>query len=102
MKNYLILICFLLVFNAFAQTKSAKTSLHLSETSAESQGISPERLDRIDAMLKEAVADKQIPGAVALIARNGKIVFHNVYGKANNSADIERLVNGLHAPSVSA
>lgn len=36
-------------------------------------------------MLQDAVNENSIPGAVALIARHGKIVFHEAYGQANAS-----------------
>jgi CubicO group peptidase (beta-lactamase class C family) len=39
-----------------------------------SAGFSKEKLDRIPAVLKEAVAEKKISGASALIARHGKVV----------------------------
>lgn len=48
--------------------------------------MSPERLAKIDKMLSEEVNSGTIPGTVALIARNGKIVFHNAYGMADNQA----------------
>ena len=37
-------------------------------------------------MCKEAVNSGDLPGLVALVARNGKIVFHEAYGLADNSA----------------
>lgn len=46
----------------------------------ENAGLSPERLKRIDQMVNELVESKAIPGAVVLIARNGKIVYHQAYG----------------------
>ncbi len=51
-----------------------------------SQGMSPERLSRIDAMLQQSIAAGHIPGAVALIARNGKILYHKAYGQADTPA----------------
>ena len=56
------------------------------ESSAADAGMSEERLARIDAMLYEAIADDQIPGAVALVARNGRIVYHKAFGMADNEA----------------
>ncbi len=83
-------ICFVLialsVLQLTAQTKSFQVSPPLLEGQPETVGMSPERLARIDAMLKNAVAEAQVPGVVALIARNGKIVFHNAYGMADNEA----------------
>jgi CubicO group peptidase (beta-lactamase class C family) len=46
--------------------------------------MSKERLDRIGAMIESAILDDQIPGAVALVARNGKIVYHESFGMADN------------------
>jgi len=46
--------------------------------------MSSERLARIDTMLSEAVAEGDIPGAVALVARNGRIVYHKAFGLAEN------------------
>lgn len=70
----------------FAQTKSGKNSPPLSEAMPVSVGISTERLARIDAMCQEAIAKGQVPGLVALVARNGKIVFHKAYGFADVGA----------------
>jgi len=46
-------------------------------------GMSPERLGRIDQYLNDFVKMKQIPGAVAFIARNGKVILHKAYGYSN-------------------
>lgn len=46
----------------------------------EAVGMSAERIARIDRMLQKAVGDEDIPGAVALVARRGKIVFWKAYG----------------------
>ncbi len=49
-------------------------------------GFSTERLSRIDQLINEHISKKWIPGAVVLIARNGKIVYHKAYG----SSDVEK------------
>ncbi|MCG9972495.1 serine hydrolase domain-containing protein [Christiangramia crocea] len=61
----------------------------LTEAPPESVGISSERLEKIGNMLQTSVENGEIPGAVALIAKDGKIVFHKAFGDA--SADGEDL-----------
>lgn len=86
MKKALTFLFTLSIFWSLAQTSSINTSPPLSKADATSVGISSERLRRIDAMLEKAVAENQVPGIVALIARNGKIVFQNAYGMADNTS----------------
>lgn len=85
MKNIFLLLIVLLPLTAAAQTKSGQKSPLLAESPASSAGMSEERLSRIDAMLEEAVGEGQIPGAVALVARGGKIVYYKAFGMADNS-----------------
>ncbi|MEO1010993.1 MAG: serine hydrolase domain-containing protein [Bacteroidota bacterium] len=85
MRILLLCTAFLMCFPIMGQTPTAYKSSLLSKASPESVGLSSQRLDHLDAMLREAVAENTIPGAVALLARNGKIVFHKAYGMANNS-----------------
>src|SRR4249919_1145129 len=47
---------------------------------ARSQGFSPEKLERVPALLKEAVEKKQIAGGVALVARRGKVIHISAAG----------------------
>jgi CubicO group peptidase (beta-lactamase class C family) len=84
MKFRITFLLAALTVAAFSQTKSIQNSPPLSEASPSTVGISEERLVRIDAMLKQAVEENLIPGAVALVARNGKIVYHKAHGMANN------------------
>lgn len=58
----------------------ASTTAWSGETSPEMQGFSPERLARIGPAIKEEIAKGTIPGAVTLIARNGKIVHFEAHG----------------------
>ena len=52
----------------------------LPVVSPETAGISPDRLARIDAVVAEAIARRETPGAVVLVGRNGKVVFRRAYG----------------------
>ena len=70
-----------------AQTRSIKKTPVLSESSPESVGLSSERIARIDSMCTLAVEQGNLPGIVALVARNGKIVFWKAYGMADNQAN---------------
>ncbi|HMP01565.1 MAG TPA: serine hydrolase domain-containing protein [Gemmatales bacterium] len=47
---------------------------------AKAQSFSPEKLERIPALLKEAVEKKQIAGGVALVARRGKVIHVSTAG----------------------
>jgi len=71
-----------------AQTASVNKSPQLVESSnPQLQGMSPERLAKIDAMFEESIEKGEIPGAVALIARKGKIVYHKAFGMVDNEAN---------------
>lgn len=83
-----LLYLFVLVsFVSYSQTKSIKNSPPLKEAPPSEAGMSEERLSIIDEMIEESIASNEIPGAVALVARNGKIVYHKAFGKADVSAD---------------
>ncbi len=66
----------------WAQTPSGQQSPPLTTAEPATVGMSAERLSRIDTMLTEAIEENQIPGAVALVARRGKIVYHRAFGVA--------------------
>lgn len=50
-------------------------------------GISSERIGKIDQMLSQAIEDNQIPGVVAMIVQDGKIVYHEAKGLADVSSN---------------
>jgi uncharacterized protein YbbC (DUF1343 family)/CubicO group peptidase (beta-lactamase class C family) len=53
---------------------------HLSVAPPESVGMSAKQLALIDEAINSAVERKEVPGAVALIARHGKIVYRKAFG----------------------
>jgi CubicO group peptidase (beta-lactamase class C family) len=52
----------------------------------ETTGFSAERLKRIDMLVNGLIAKQGIPGAVVLIVRNGKIIYHQSYGFSDAEA----------------
>ncbi len=67
-----------------AQSNQSET---LSEVQANEIGMSEFRLSYIDTMLNNAVKDNIIPGAVALVSRHGKVVYHKAFGMADNTSE---------------
>ena len=88
MKSYTSLVLLLLCigFNVFAQTStfnlSAPQQLMGTKTPA-TVGMSAERLNRIDKVLQDLIARDQLPGMVAMVVRNGQIVYHKAFGTAD-------------------
>ena len=52
----------------------------LPTSAAEDVGMSAERLSRVHEIIKEAISRKELPGAVLLVARRGKVVLRQAYG----------------------
>jgi CubicO group peptidase (beta-lactamase class C family) len=46
-------------------------------------GISKDRIAKIDAMLEEAIKTEEVPGLVAMVVKDGKIVYHAAKGFAD-------------------
>lgn len=63
-----------------ARTATGKAR-DFAEAKPEAVGFSPERLERLHAVLQKKVDEKQLPGMVTLLARHGKIADFQTYGK---------------------
>ena len=74
-----LLILVLVSSNAFSQVSSNLTPIGKLPL----PGISQTRIDRIDQMLEETVSSNQVPGLVAMIVKDGKIVYHTAKGLAD-------------------
>lgn len=67
-------------FFLYASVGPAQT---LKPGKPEESGLSTQRLTRIDAAMNDYVKSGKIPGAVALIVRNGRVVYHKAFGYSN-------------------
>lgn len=83
MKQLILVLVVLLGIHCPAQTRSDRTSRPLTVAAPEKAGMSAERLQRIDTLCAKAVADGDIPGVVALVARRGHIVYYKAFGLAD-------------------
>ncbi len=64
-----------------SESRSEKKAAEAGTMAApESVGISSERLERLHALMEQAVDKKEVAGAVTLLARHGKIVDYRTYG----------------------
>lgn len=75
--KFLSSILFFLIINATVFAQPAKFS---ATAKPEDAGFSSTRLQRIDDMLEEYVKNQQLPGAVVMIIRDGKIAYHKAVG----------------------
>lgn len=73
MKKNIFLLLIIIAASAFAQKI-------VPATTVESVGFSAERLKRIDVVLNDWVAKGWINGAVGMVLRDGKIVYHKSAG----------------------
>lgn len=88
MRNrFSIRLAALTAITLFMLASCLQTAPRSGESQGPYEGMSEERLMRIDAMLNDAIEEDQIPGAVALIARNGKVVYHKAFGMADTEAN---------------
>src|SRR6476661_4135977 len=66
-----VVVALLVAQSAFAQLPISPPA---------TQGISAERLGRMDVVVAASIEKKELPGAVVLVARHGKAVWRKAYG----------------------
>lgn len=64
-------------------------------SSPEEVGFSATRLKRLGDRINEGVKNNELPGAVVLIARNGKIVMHEAFGFRDKDAKVPMTVDSI-------
>jgi CubicO group peptidase (beta-lactamase class C family) len=66
--------------SVFLSASLLLSAQQLQTAAPESVGMSTERLKRIDRVIDSYVQKEQIAGAIVLVARHGKVVYHKAYG----------------------
>lgn len=85
MKKYISIfscLVYLLVFSENILAQSPSTILS-PQGKQPVTGVSVDRLERIDHMLDQTVNSNQVPGLVALVVKDGKVVYHEAKGLAD-------------------
>ena len=83
------LISSMIILFTLCNTSLSQT---LQPVSPEREGLSSERLQKIDKNIEQWIKEDQLNGATAIILRNGKIVYHKSFGYANKEQNI-RMTN---------
>jgi CubicO group peptidase (beta-lactamase class C family) len=78
-KSFLTAAFFILFLSASVRAQKP-TAKSLQAAAPETVGVSVDRLARIDTMLNGWINRGRTNGAVALLLRNGKIVYHKAFG----------------------
>lgn len=76
LKAFSFFLLFLTAQCLFAQSERSFTTAQ----KAEEAGLSEARLSHIDKLFEQSVKAQEIPGAVALIVRNGKVAYFKAFG----------------------
>ena len=79
MRKFVLLTSIILLY---ACTNSAQTKIYqqLTESTPEAGGMSTDRLNRIDKLIKQYVDNHTVSGAAAIIVHNGKVVYYKGIG----------------------
>jgi len=67
-------------------TPPSRHTLDLTVSKPETVGFSTERLERLHALMQQAVDQKKIAGIVTILARHGKVVDYRTYGQRDMAA----------------
>lgn len=70
-------------------------SQNFVKTSAETVGMSSERLKYLTNTIEEYVKNEELPGAVVLIARRGQIAYLNAFGKSDIESGVKMKENSI-------
>jgi CubicO group peptidase (beta-lactamase class C family) len=84
LKSFVVVFLFLLLCAPSAFSKDT------GRTGPEALGMSTERLGRIDSVLTKAIEQQKIKGAVALVARDGKVAYQKAFGEMDDGKTMRK------------
>jgi CubicO group peptidase (beta-lactamase class C family) len=76
--------CRIFVFLAILTFASQAISIQLPSAPPAAVGMSAERLGRMDQIIQASLAKKELPGAVVLVARRGRVAWRKAYGSRSS------------------
>jgi CubicO group peptidase (beta-lactamase class C family) len=81
-SSFAMLMVLVLVTAAYQVNaqRSGSRAVEIQLSTPESVGFSSERLERLHALMKQTVDQKQLPGIVTMLARHGKVIDYRAYG----------------------
>lgn len=80
MKKTMTTFLIITQLSAFAQIPADYDKLFKNSLINNELGFDKVRLNSIETRFKELISNEQIPGAVALVVRNGKVVYEKAFG----------------------
>jgi len=84
------------VFGVCTVLFAALSCAAVERADPQSEDFSPERLARIDARMREAVEEGVMVGGHALIARDGKVVYDQLWGMADRERELPLREDALY------
>ncbi len=82
-RNLRALLCAV----AFLSVPVVASAQSLQPVKPEEVGLSSQRLAKIAEVFNQEIKDQKIPGAVIMIARKGKVAYHEAFGAQDKSAE---------------
>ncbi len=76
----LVVFCSAIAARAQQSAASSAANIDMTVVKPESVGFSSERLERLHALMQQTVDRKELPGAITILARHGKVIDYRVYG----------------------
>src|SRR5580658_1486102 len=73
--------CIALGFRSLSAQQPMHHGVDLTVTRPEAVGFSSERIERLHTLMQHSVDQKQIAGAVTILARHGKVIDYRAYGQ---------------------